>query len=72
MCDCIEQLNKRFEEAEENMRIFTPVVLSLSTGELSSQHRATIVVEKRNTKNRKKPKKLYASYCPFCGNKYQR
>ena len=70
MCDCIRNLNILLIEKEgNNTRISTPIFVNISTG-LGSIAQAMIVTEKRDTRNRIKPDKIIASYCPFCGKKY--
>jgi hypothetical protein len=65
MCDCIEKLNEQLKE--RNTRIVMPI--SFSSKGLSTLLGPIIATEKADPTNRKKPVKLMASYCPFCGEK---
>ena len=70
MCDCIDKLNKSLEERGENTRIAASPLLNFKTGSLRMSG-AAIVTKKADTQKRGKPKVLFASYCPFCGKRYE-
>lgn len=65
MCDCMKQIND--ELAQYNTRL--DPVMALRDGTL---HMAGVRIEtvKIDSKKRGRPKRLVASYCPFCGKKY--
>ena len=65
MCNCIEQINKLLEEHNTRLALGINMRTGKSTG-------ARIAVEKIESKKRKGPVDMYASYCPFCGEKYKR
>jgi hypothetical protein len=62
MCDCISRVNKEMETNGFNMRIDVPFTMS-------KVRRCCIETEKANPKGKKKVR-LFASYCPFCGEDY--
>ena len=62
MCNCIERVNKELEERNLNMEIDVPFTLS-------KIERVCVQVSKINPKG-KKPVRLFASFCPFCGEDY--
>jgi len=72
MCDCIEMTNKDLKEnhPEFNTRVHVPIVFNFKDG-VCKESKAMIVTEKLDDKKRIKPIKLFASYCPFCGEKYE-
>ena len=68
MCNCISEINEELISKDRNTKIKTPLLLN---SDMSSQgSRAQIVTEKINTKSKKKPVAVFASYCPFCGESY--
>jgi hypothetical protein len=62
MCDCIETANKHL--AEFNTKIELP--MWTSSGKLTP----FVLTTKINEKKRGKPQMIFASCCPFCGEKY--
>jgi hypothetical protein len=62
MCDCIETANKHL--AEFNTKIELPMWTSSGT------RRPFVQTVKFDEKKRVKPRAMFASYCPFCGEKY--
>lgn len=72
MCDCIETTNKYLKEnyPELNTQIYVPIALFRNDSGSPSYHKVVIETEKLDDKKRKKPIVLFASYCPFCGEKY--
>ena len=62
MCDCIMLTNKALKE--HNTRLNVPFILS------GAQPRVLVSTMKHNAKSRVKPILLHATYCPFCGKKY--
>lgn len=62
MCDCISKIDGHLKEKAPN----TMLVLNM----LGPQ-RAVISTCKRDDKKREKPAYMMATYCPFCGDKYE-
>lgn len=62
MCDCIDRVNAKL--AEHNTKIVVPM--------WTASGRLTPFVETRklDATKRGKAKPLFATYCPFCGEKY--
>ena len=65
MCNCINDLNEKLKE--KNTRIYTPISFRPSLNTLGP----LVVTEKVDKKKRSKPLNLFASYCPFCGEKIE-
>jgi hypothetical protein len=65
MCNCIKETNEAMEKSEMNTKL--RLAFSLN----GTINRAIISVEKFDDKIKKKPIKLFATYCPFCGQKYE-
>jgi hypothetical protein len=73
MCDCIEKINKALDEQGTNTMLNIPIILNRNADNvLSSAARVKIVTYKRDDSIRKGPFSMFASYCPFCGEKYDR
>jgi len=68
MCKCIEQFNKQM--AEHNTRIVIPFMVNMDTGEKSRPDQPLVTTEKIDSSKRGSAKKVMASFCPFCGEKY--
>lgn len=67
MCDCVKNINEKL--IEHNTRISMSFTI---TRDLSTMGSAlTVPTEKIDKKNRKKPMTMIASYCPFCGKKWE-
>lgn len=69
MCDCIELINDKLEEANTNTVLDIPMTLSMSSDDIKAD-RTTVTTRKKDSMARKKAQKVFASYCPFCGDKY--
>jgi hypothetical protein len=65
MCECITKVNAAL--AGDNTQLGITVVIGGQTSSLP-----TIVTEKVNTKLRKGPVAVIPSFCPFCGEKYEK
>jgi hypothetical protein len=61
VCDC----NKRMNEALKEYNTM------LVTNLIGPPH-ALVLTDKIDSKKRGKPMMMFASYCPFCGEKYPR
>lgn len=62
MCGCIDQANEHL--AEFNTKIELPIWTS------SGRRAPFVQTMKIDEKKRGKPKMIFASCCPFCGEKY--
>ena len=69
MCDCAKQVNKSLKENDTNTRLDIPMMLSMSENTVSAD-RLSVSTCKASSKSRKKAQRVMASYCPFCGEKY--
>lgn len=69
MCNCIDVVNAKL--AAHNTRITEPLFVFLKPGEKSV--RRVFVETDRIESGRGKPKAqaMFASYCPFCGERYE-
>ena len=63
MCNCIQAVNNELAKHKANTEIYVPFTLSKIT-------RVCIETEKIDGNKRGKPMKVFASFCPFCGQKY--
>ena len=68
MCDCINVINAKLEEADINTKLDIPIAFSV--GEGLSAKGVLIATAKLDKRNRQKPSRVFASYCPFCGQPY--
>jgi len=68
MCDCIEAVNEKLSAAGHNARIDIPI--TFNSGMNLRKEMVMVSVVKADKSNRKKPIALFASFCPFCGEKY--
>jgi hypothetical protein len=63
MCECIERVNKDIL-AEHNTVLLEPFWTS------SGKRGLFIETTKLDSSKRGKPKKIFTTYCPFCGEKH--
>ena len=68
MCNCISEVEAKLKETGRNTKLDIPVTFSL-TGKLSAD-RVNVATCKRDDKKREKPLRLFAAFCPFCGEAY--
>ena len=71
MCDCIAQMNEGL--MEHNTELEIPIMTSKASEtayNLSASTRVVIATEKIESRKRTGPVKLFANFCPFCGEKY--
>lgn len=62
MCDCIKQVDKQLEPF--NTMLVTTIPFD------GTDQKVALYVDKVESKKRGKVKNVIASYCPFCGHKY--
>lgn len=67
LCDCIAKVNKLL--SEHNTAIDMTDTINMKTGKF--EPRMTVPTARIDTKNRKGPMRVFATYCPMCGEKYQ-
>lgn len=74
-CDCIERTNAALAEKGYAFRLEEqPLTINYTTGVISFLNRAILSTEWNGTPTaaeRKKGKRLVATYCPFCGKEYE-
>ena len=68
MCDCIELTNKELKKY--NTRLVIQILFNMQG--LSPVEKVVCATEKDDPRNRRKPAKIFATYCPFCGEKYEK
>ena len=68
MCDCIELTNKELKKY--NTRLIIPILWN-SQG-LKPVEKVVCATEKDDIKNKRKAVNIFATYCPFCGEKYEK
>ena len=68
-CKCIRNVNGQLLKDGHNCEIDVPLQMNFDTGKLAPP-KCKIALEKRNKKSRKALPVVIASYCPFCGKKY--
>ncbi len=62
-CECIAEVNKKL--AERNTQILLPMFV------MKGPVVPFVETRKLNEKKRGKPVAMFASFCPFCGLKYE-
>ncbi len=65
-CHCIKLVNKTF--SDEGVNTALDIVFSVMSGKTFCQIRTM----KADSSKREKPKTVAASFCPFCGKKYDK
>lgn len=71
MCTCLIELNRKLVDSGRNTRIVLPILVDFTTGKQTRGGGAVVATEKIDTSKRGKAALLFASYCPFCGEKYE-
>lgn len=66
MCNCISKVNKLL--SEHNSVINLVDTIDMTTGRLTA--RMTIPVRRLDHRKRKEAMRVFATYCPMCGEKY--
>lgn len=65
-CKCIEKTNEQL--LRFNTQLSLPVLVF---GDDLTKDSVIIATEKADPKSRTSPKRVFASYCPFCGTAYK-
>lgn len=68
MCDCITQINEQIRVHQTELDVS---ILSGGQKDAVRVHVSTYIPYKVKTKRGQKPTRLLATYCPFCGKKYE-
>lgn len=66
MCNCIDRVNSELKEQAPNTMLLVPMMLRRGTTRLF------VETTKRDDKKRGKPTRMFATFCPFCGVKYEK
>lgn len=64
MCDCNERVDGLLKERGSNTVLNLPMFVG------DGPARVFVETMKRDEKKRGKPEKMFANFCPFCGEKY--
>lgn len=67
-CNCIEEVDTKL--AEYNIRILVPMFI-IPRGGGKPEPRVFVETVKIDTKKRAKTPAVFATFCPFCGLKYE-
>jgi hypothetical protein len=70
MCDCIDRVNDELAK-KSNTALVVPVLIDRMGG-IGSQRQVMIATQKRISSDKRKPMNIFATYCPFCGQKYSK
>jgi len=68
MCNCVSVINTKMEAKGLNTVIDVPYQMTKDLGE--APQRTKVVTAKKCRSVRKRPVDVFASFCPFCGEKY--
>lgn len=68
-CDCIARVNEQLEQTDTNTKVKVPLLLRDNLSDMTTK--AQIVTEKARRNVRKQPMAMFATYCPFCGIRYE-
>jgi hypothetical protein len=66
MCDCLSMVNR--ELAKHNTHVDLVDTINMTTGKF--EQRMAIPTARTNTRKRGSPMKVFATFCPMCGEKY--
>lgn len=69
MCDCIEKTQESLKTLGKNTQLVIPLVINRIKG-VPEIDRVVVATCKLDDRNKQKPITLLATYCPFCGEKY--
>lgn len=65
-CDCFTKVNKLLQE--HNTAVALCDTINMKTGNF--ERRMVVPTARIDTKKRKGPMRVFATYCPMCGEKY--
>jgi hypothetical protein len=68
MCNCIDRVNEQLKPKKSELHI--PEVVDFTNGKCASADRVMIITDKIVAKRYGNGQPLFATYCPFCGEKY--
>lgn len=66
MCNCVSMVNR--ELVKHNTEISMVDTISMVTGQF--ERRMAVPTQRINTRKRGTPMKVFATFCPMCGEKY--
>lgn len=66
MCNCVQLVNR--ELAKHNTHIDMVDTISMVTGQF--EQRMAVPTARIDTRKRKGPMKVFATFCPMCGEEY--
>lgn len=69
MCNCINDTNKALAKLGNNTKLDIPIIFNARDG-LNVAKQCSVLTARIDDHKRKPPARLFASYCPFCGEKY--
>ena len=69
MCDCAKLIQDELEKNGSNTMLDIPILFNFEKG-TSRTDKVKIVTTKRDSRKREKAKSFFATFCPFCGEKY--
>ena len=69
-CKCIEKCNDEMERLALNTAVSVPLIINFGTGKCAPPM-AMIATYKVDDRQRGKPKSIIATFCPFCGKRYE-
>lgn len=68
MCNCATEVDKQLADRGVNTRLAFALQITKDMGLVS---RLLVSVEKIDKAKRKPPMNVFATFCPFCGNKLE-
>lgn len=68
-CNCVNEMNAMLKERNLNTVIDVPLQFNKDMSDAPAK--TAVVTAKEFSHIRGKPMRVFASYCPFCGVKYE-